>query len=167
MSLALFDLDNTLLNGDSDYLWGEYLIQIGVLDEAAHRRRNDDYMRQYEQNTLDVEEFLAFQLAPIASHPRATVEGWREGFVEQIIRPRVGQAALDLVDEHRRQGHELAIVTATNRFITEPIAPLFGIATLIAIELEERDGQYTGRSAGIPSSGPGKVDRVLEHFEEH
>ena len=164
MQLALFDLDNTLLDGDSDYLWGEYLADLGVVDAVEHRRKNEAYYAQYQANTLDVDEFLAYQLAPLAQHPREQLEHWRAAFIADRIEPNISDRARQLVDGHRSAGCGLCIVTATNRFITEPIADLFQVDALIAIELEEVGGDYTGRATGIPSSGQGKVHRVKEHY---
>lgn len=164
MQLALFDLDNTLLDGDSDYLWGKFMVQAGMVNAEDFKARNEEYFRQYQANTLNVDEYLEFQLEVLTRHCRERLYRWRSIFVQKWIEPRVSPASLKLVDKHRRAGHELAIVTATNRFITEPIAPLFGIDTLIAIEVEEQNGQFTGRPTGVPSSGKGKVIRLKELF---
>ena len=164
MQLALFDLDNTLLDGDSDYLWGEFMVQAGMVNAEDFKARNEEYFRQYQANTLDIDEYLAFQLDVLTRHPRERLYRWRSAFIEEWIEPRIGATSRKLVARHRRAGHRLAIVTATNRFITEPIAPLFGIDTLIAIELEEENGEFTGRPTGVPSSGEGKVPRIKEFF---
>lgn len=158
MRLALFDLDNTLLQGDSDLLWGELLARSGAMDVERTRA----YHVQYHAGTLDIDEFLRFQLEPLAREPRARLERWREEFVATLVRPRLSHAARALVERHRAQGHELAIVTATNRFITEPIARELGIEHLVATEPEERDGRFTGEVASVPCFRAGKIARVAE-----
>lgn len=157
---AIFDLDDTLLNGDSDYLWGEFLCEIGALDGAEHRRQNEEFLADYHAGTLDYEAFAAFQLGPLARFPPDTLHRWREQFLERVIAPRVLPAAAELIGRHRDHGHRCVIATATNRFITGPIAELLQIRELIATEVETIDGRYTGRMAGIPCSGAGKLEHV-------
>ena len=160
MELAVFDLDNTLIAGDSDYLWGEYLVEIGAVDAESHRIENRRFLEEYEEGRLDIMEFLAFQLRPLSAHPPSRLRAWRQEFVEQSIRPIVLPQALDLVDRHRRQNHTLIILTATNRFITEPIADIFGVKHLVATEPEYKNGRYTGGVAGLPCFGAHKVQRL-------
>ena len=160
MPVALFDLDNTLLGGDSDYLWGEYLVSIGAVDEATHRRENERFFADYQQGVLDVRAFLTFQLRPLAENDMATLLEWREQFVSDWIAPLVLEKGRALVADHRRRNHRVAIVTSTNAFITRPIAELFGIADLLATEPERRGDRYTGAYLGEPCSGAGKVRRV-------
>ena len=160
VTLAIFDLDNTLLRGDSDYQWGQFLIAKGAVDAERVAAEHDRYYAQYLEGTLDIQEFLAFQLRPLAEHDRATLEAWREEFVRDFIRPLVTDEARALVADHRRRGHRPLIITATNRFITAPIAALFGIADLLATEPETRDGRFTGRVAGVPCYREGKVARL-------
>lgn len=162
MSLALFDLDDTLLGGDSDYLWGEFLADVGAVDKEAHRRENARYLAQYQAGDLDVAEFLAFQLAPLADNDVDDLLAWRERYVRERIAPLVLSRARELVEEHRRRQHSLAIVTSTNAFITRPIADLFGIEHLLATEPEFDGRRYTGRCVGTPCSGEGKVQWVEE-----
>jgi HAD superfamily hydrolase (TIGR01490 family) len=160
MELALFDLDNTLLAGDSDYEWAQFLIDRGVLDRATYEAENDRFFAQYQAGTLDIREFLAFQLAPLAHHPRAELDAWHAEFMAAKIRPMIGAAARDLVARHLAAGHLCAIVTATNSFVTAPIAREFGVPHLIATEPEARDGGYTGGVAGVPAFREGKVERL-------
>ncbi len=160
MTLAIFDLDNTLLRGDSDHAWGEFLVSKDVVDGETYRTANDRYYAQYVAGTLDIHEFLAFSLQPLARHDRATLDTWHREFMEARVRPMITPAAHALVEDHRARGHTLVIITATNRFVTAPIATEFGIPHLIATEPEERDGRYTGRVAGIPSYRDGKVTRL-------
>ena len=168
MSLAIFDLDNTLLRGDSDHVWGEFLIEQGAVDRAHFASENNRYYAAYLAGTLDIHEFLEqHQLRPLAAHDRATLERWRSEFVRTRILPLIAPAARALVEKHRDQGHTLLIITATNRFITAPIAAEFGIAHLIATELEERDGRFTGKVSGVPSYREGKVTRLREWLGVH
>jgi HAD superfamily hydrolase (TIGR01490 family) len=162
VELVLFDLDNTLLAGDSDYAWAQFLIEQGVLDRAQYEVRNDEFFLQYKAGTLDIHEFLTFQLAPLAAHPRAQLDRWHAEFMRQKIRPMIGAAAHALVERHRGPDNLCAIVTATNSFVTAPIAREFGVPHLIATEPEERDGRFTGGVAGLPCFQSGKVTRVVE-----
>ncbi len=167
MPLAIFDLDNTLLSGDSDYLWGQYLAGLGVVDGEAYEQANQRFYEDYKQGRLDIMAFLAFSLRPLADNDPAELARWRADFIEQRIRPLIGQPALDLVAHHREAGDTLLIITATNRFVTEPIAALFGIPHLIATEPEQIDGRYTGRVAGTPSFREGKVERLRHWLQMH
>lgn len=158
--MALFDLDNTLLGGDSDYLWGEFLATVGVVDEDMHRRENARFLAAYRAGTLDIDAFLAFQLKPLAENALEDLLALRERFVREWIAPLVLDRARALVEEHRRKDHWLAIVTSTNAFITRPIADLFGIVHLLATEPEFDGIRYTGAYVGVPCSGEGKVHWV-------
>jgi HAD superfamily hydrolase (TIGR01490 family) len=162
MHLALFDLDHTLLPIDSDYEWSRFLVRIGVLDGEAYERENDRFYREYQAGTLDIAEFLRFQLAPLAAHPRATLDAWHRRFMAEVIEPRILPAARALVERHRAQGDLLALVTATNAFVTAPIARAFGIEHLVATGIEDRDGEFTGRPQGTPSFREGKIVRTEE-----
>jgi len=166
VDIALFDLDNTLIGGDSDHLWGEYLARVGAVPAAAHRRANDRFLRQYQAGRLDPEEFLRFQLAPLAAHPPHRLEAWRARYLSEWIEPLVLPAALRLLARHRRRGHRLVVITSTNAFITAPIARRLGVDTLLATEPERRGDRYTGRVAGTPCFGPGKVIRFREWLRE-
>jgi HAD superfamily hydrolase (TIGR01490 family) len=158
--LALFDLDNTLLAGDSDYEWAQFLIDRGVLDRDLHEEKNRWFYEQYKAGTLDIFEFLEFQLAPLAGQPRALLDQWHADFMRERIEPLITPAAAALVKHHRDAGHTCVIVTATNEFVTAPIARLFGVEHLIATELEQRDGVFSGRPAGTPAFREGKVTRL-------
>jgi HAD superfamily hydrolase (TIGR01490 family) len=159
MHLALFDLDNTLLAGDSDFEWAQFLIERGVLDREVYEARNVEFYEQYKAGTLDIHEFLDFQLKPLARHDRAVLDAWHREFMARKIIPIITDSARDLVRRHT--GDLCAIVTATNSFVTAPIARAFGIEHLIATEPEEKEGQFTGRVRGTPSFREGKVERVL------
>ena len=160
MELALFDLDNTLLSGDSDYEWAQFLIERGVLDRSRYEAQNDEFFRKYQAGTLDIHEFLDFQLAPLARHPRAQLDAWHAAFMDAKVRPMIGRRARELVAKHRDTGALCAIVTATNSFVTAPIAREFGVAHLVATEPEIRGGSFTGKVAGIPCFRDGKVTRL-------
>jgi len=160
MDLVLFDLDNTLLGGDSDYEWAQFLIERGVLDRTVYEARNDEFFAQYKAGTLDILEFLDFQLAPLARYPRAQLDAWHATFMDAKIRPMIGAPARDLVAAHLTAGALCAVVTATNSFVTAPIAREFGVPHLIATEPETRDGAFTGRPAGVPCFREGKVTRL-------
>jgi HAD superfamily hydrolase (TIGR01490 family) len=163
MNLALFDLDHTLLPIDSDYEWSQFLVRIGVLERETYERENDRYLRQYQDGTLDIAEFLRFQLAPLAAHPRATLDAWHRRFMAEVIAPRMLPQARELVGRHAAQGDLIALVTATNAFVTAPIARAFGIGHLVATGIEVGpDGQYTGRPEGTPSFREGKIVRTTE-----
>lgn len=161
-TLALFDLDYTLLPIDSDYEWARFLIRLGVVDGAEYERRNDLFFEQYHAGTLDIHEFLAFQLAPLAAHPRSQLDAWHRQFMDEVIAPAIRPSARALVDRHRSSGDLCAIVTATNEFVTAPIARAFGVEHLIATGIEQLDDRYTGRPRGTPSFREGKVRRTDE-----
>ena len=156
--LALFDLDNTLLEGDSDFEWAQFLIEQGVLDREVYEARNQAFYDQYKAGTLDIHAFLDFQLKPLSRHPRAQLESWHKEFMDRKIRPIVRDKALALVRRHRAD--LCVVITATNRFVTAPIVREFGIEHLIATEPEEADGEFTGGVAGIPCFREGKVARL-------
>jgi HAD superfamily hydrolase (TIGR01490 family) len=162
MELVLFDLDYTLLSGDSDYEWAQFLIDQGVLERETFEAKNDHYLAQYKAGRLDIHEFLYFQLAPLARHPREQLDAWHREFMRVKILPIVRDKGRELVARHLRQGDLCAIVTATNVFITAPIAREFGVEHLLATELEIRDGAFTGKPAGTPCFRAGKVTRLAE-----
>jgi HAD superfamily hydrolase (TIGR01490 family) len=165
MGLAIFDLDNTLLGGDSDYLWGQFLVEQGLVDGAFYERENQRFYDQYRAGTLDIHEFLAFMLRPLAENPLAALLAWRERFMKEKIQSILLPKAAELLDRHRAAGDTLLIITATNRFITEPIAELLDVPHLLATEPEFIDGRYTGRSSGIPCFQRGKVERLSEWLD--
>lgn len=158
--LALFDLDHTLLPIDSDYEWARFLARVGAIDAEEHTRRNDQYLQQYQAGTLNIFEFLEFQLAPLAAHPREQLDRWHRQYMDEVILPAIQPAARDLVNRHLANGDLCALVTATNEFVTAPIAAEFGLAHLVATTVETVNGAYTGRPAGTPSFREGKVTRT-------
>ena len=162
MRLALFDLDNTLLPLDSDYEWGCFLERIGAVDAEFHRSENERFYHQYVAGTLDIQEWLAFQLAPLAAHSCDRLGEWHDRFMQEVILPAIRPQARALLARHRDQGDLCAIITATNEFVTGPIARELGVEHLIATRVECQDGRYTGRSVGTPTFREGKVVRTDE-----
>lgn len=165
MNLALFDLDNTLLAGDSDFEWAQFLIDRGVLDRTTYEARNQAFYDQYKAGTLDIREFLDFQLKPLSRYPRPVLDAWHAEYMKQRILPMIRDSARALVDKHR--GELRVIITATNSFVTAPIARAFGIEHLIATEPEVRDGVFTGGFSGTPCFREGKVERLESWLAEH
>jgi HAD superfamily hydrolase (TIGR01490 family) len=162
MRLALFDLDNTLIAGDSDFEWAQFLIEQGVLDREVYEARNVEFYQQYKRGTLDIHEFLDFQLKPLSRHPRSQLDAWHLEFMRHRIRPILLPRARELVARHQGQGDLCAIITATNSFVTAPIAREFGVAHLLATEPDQAGGEFTGAVAGIPCFREGKVLRLEE-----
>ena len=158
MNLALFDLDNTLLAGDSDFEWAQFLIEEGVLDREVYEARNQHFYDQYKAGTLDIREFLDFQLKPLARHTRDVLDAWHAQFMAKKIMPIIRDSARELVSRHANDARVL--ITATNSFVTAPIAREFGIETLIATDPEQREGQFTGGVTGVPCFREGKVRRL-------
>lgn len=163
MNLCLFDLDHTLLPIDSDHAWGEFLIAIGWVDAEAHRRANDGFYADYQRGQLDMNAYVRFTTGPLREHGVEEGEAVRQRYIDEVIRPAVRPAAVELVEKHRAMGDRLALVTATHEFVTEPIARLFGIDTLIATKLVRGPGRtITGSIDGVPNYREGKVTRVTE-----
>ena len=162
MSLALFDLDNTLLAGDSDHAWGQFLAAAGIVDGETYRRENDRYYAQYQAGTLDIHEYLNFALEPLTRFDMPRLNAMHREFMQAHILPMIAPKARALLDKHRARGDRLVIITSTNRFVTEPIAQALGVPDLLATEPEQRDGRYTGAVAGVPCFREGKVTRLKE-----
>ena len=160
MNLALFDLDNTILAGDSDYNWSRFLIQEGYLDGAIHAEKNEKFYADYKAGTLDIYAFVEFQFKPLARNPRSILNQLLKKYVEEVIKPMITERAYALVRKHREEGDLLIVITATNSFITKPIAALFGIENLIGTDPEEKEGEFTGKVSGLPSFKEGKVTRL-------
>jgi HAD superfamily hydrolase (TIGR01490 family) len=160
--LTLFDLDNTLIAGDSDYGWAQFLIEAGVVDAERYERRNAGFFADYKAGRLDIHAFLEFQLRPLAEHDPSRLLAWRERFIAEKIVPMLLPEAKTVVDERLAAGDLVAVVTATNSFITRPIAGLYGISHLVATEPETIDGRFTGRTTGEPCFRAGKLSRVKD-----
>jgi HAD superfamily hydrolase (TIGR01490 family) len=165
MQLALFDLDNTLLTGDSDFEWTQYLVDKGILDRESYEKRNDEFYEQYKAGTLQILEFLDFQLHSLASNSRADLERWHAEFMTARILPLLGDAARNLVRRHQQDGDLCALVTATNSFVTGAICRELGIAHLIATIPAQQNGEFTGKPRGTPAFREGKIIRVEEWLE--
>jgi HAD superfamily hydrolase (TIGR01490 family) len=166
MRLAIFDLDHTLLAGDSDHLWGEFMIGQGLVERDGHRRQNDKFYEDYKAGTLDIAAYTRFALEPLVRLGQQKLLPLRERFVATCIEPIVAPAAPALLERHRIEGDELLIITATNRFVTEPIAQLLGVDELLATDPEQVDGRYTGAITGTPCYREGKVRRLEQWLRE-
>jgi HAD superfamily hydrolase (TIGR01490 family) len=165
LNLALFDLDNTLLAGDSDFQWGQFLIEEGLLQRETHETRNIEFYEDYKAGRLDIYAFLEFQLKPLSSHPRATLDALHKRYMERKVKPMMTDKAKALVQKHKAQGDLLMIITATNSYVTKPIAEAFGVEHLIGTVPEEINGEFTGKVSGLPSFQQGKVTRLNQWLE--
>jgi len=160
MTLAIFDLDNTLIGGDSDNLWGQYLVDRNLVDAAGFGEQNNQFYEDYKTGSLNIDAYLRFALSPLKGQPIAVLRDWHQDFMQSVIEPIMLPKAAALIARHKDQGHTLLIITATNVFITRPIADALGIDNLLACEAEMIDGLYTGEPAGVPSYREGKVTRL-------
>lgn len=165
-NLTLFDLDHTLLPLDSDYEWGQFMSRIGAVDPVEFERRNGEFYAQYQAGTLDPVAYLEFAFGTLAKFPRHQLDAWHRQFMDEVIRPALRPSALELVRRHQDAGDLVAIITATNRFVTKPIADAFGVPHLIAAEPEVDDkGDITGAFRGTPPYGAGKVVNMRKWLE--
>lgn len=160
MALILFDLDDTLIAGDSDYSWGEFLTTKKIVDSAHFKRENDRFYRDYQLGKLDILAYLKFSLAPLALLSKTDLETLHREFMQEVIEPMWLPKADILLKEHRQKEDTLMVITSTNRFIVEPICKKLGIENLIATELEERNDRFTGQVSGTPSFQEGKIVRL-------
>jgi len=167
VTLAIFDLDNTLLRGDSDYEWGRFLVSQGVVDSEVYERENQRFYDDYKAGRLDIYGFLKFALKPLADNPLEQLHDWHRQFMQDQGLKMITPGARALVDKHRQQGDTLLVITATNRFVTEPIVREFGIDNLLATEPELVNGRYTGEVAGTPCFQQGKVERLHQWLQQH
>lgn len=167
MALAIFDLDNTLLGGDSDLSWGEFLCQHNYVDAQEYDRLNNLFYQQYEAGEMDIAAFLRFALAPLAANDVATLNRWHQQFMQERVLPMMLPKAAALLEKHRQQGDFLLIITATNRFVTQPIADLLAVDFMLATEPALHDGRYTGEVAGVPCYQAGKVTRLQDWLAQH
>lgn len=167
MNLAIFDLDNTLIAGDSDHSWGEFLVHKQLVDADHYRNQNDRFYRDYQAGTLDIGAYLRFSLAPLTEHSRERLDELQHEFMQNWIEPLLLGRAQQLLDLHREKGDYLLIITATNRFITGPIAERLGVDDILATDPECIDGRFTGEVAGTACFREGKVTRLQEWLREH
>lgn len=165
MALAIFDLDNTLIGGDSDYLWGQFVCEAGIVDAAEFSAENDRFYEDYKSGQLDILAYLRFALGPLKGQPRETLDAWHREFMARKIEPIMLPKAERLIANHRDRRDDLLIITATNYFITRPIATALGVDELVASEGEIVDGLYTGEPSGTPSYHEGKITRLYEWLE--
>nr|WP_256354925.1 HAD family hydrolase [Pseudomonas sp. sia0905] len=165
--MALFDLDNTLLGGDSDHAWGDWLCERGILDGATYKARNDAFYQDYLAGRLNITDYLNFTLDIFGRTEMAQLDAWHREFMAECIEPIILPKALELLDKHRAAGDKLVIITATNRFVTAPIAARLGVDTLLATECEMVDGRYTGRTTDVPCFKEGKVTRLNRWMQEN
>ncbi|MCB1675791.1 MAG: HAD family hydrolase [Halioglobus sp.] len=162
MTLAIFDLDNTLIGGDSDNLWGQFVCERGLVPGVDFAARNEQFFADYQAGTLVIDDYLRFALSSLAGRSREELDAWHRQFMASKIEPIMLPAARALIADHRGRGHQLLIITATNEFITRPIATALGVSELIACEAEIVDGRYTGEPRGVPSYHQGKVTRLRQ-----
>lgn len=167
MALAIFDLDNTLLGGDSDYSWGQFLCRKGLVDAEEYTRTNQKFYHDYENGVLDIQAFLEFALKSLSENNLATLDALHREFMQDVIEPMILPEGEALLQEHRERGDYLMIITATNTFVTRPIAERLGVDHLIGTDPEFIDGRYTGRVAGIPSFQEGKVQRLQQWMQDN
>tara|TARA_Y100001935_G_scaffold184714_1_gene153334 strand:- start:38060 stop:38716 length:657 start_codon:yes stop_codon:yes gene_type:complete len=167
MALAIFDLDNTLIDGDSDYLWGIYLSRLGMVDGKKYEAANEKFYDQYNNGQLDIDEFLKFSTQPLVKNNMDDLLSWRNDFIEKEIKKRIFNEAKEIIADHKANGDTLLVITATNTFITRPIVDLFSIDHLIGIELEIVNKKFTGKVMSIPSFKEGKVKRLNQWLKEH
>lgn len=165
MRLAIFDLDNTLLAGDSDYSWGEFLVRKKIVDADSYHQANEQFYEEYKAGTLDIQNYLCFSLAPLAQYTLAKLAELHDEFMRTVIEPLMLPQAEALLKHHRAQGDYLLIITATNSFVTHPIAKRLGVDDILASDAEFVDGRYTGRGIGTPCFQSGKVTRLKEWME--
>lgn len=167
MALAIFDLDNTLITGDSDFLWGQFLVDRHIVDAKQYEEKNKQFFEAYEQGVLDIDRYLKFSLKPLTQHPVEQLYAWRSRFIETIIRPLIAPGARDLLNKHRSEGDTLLIISATHLFITQPIAELLDVPNILATEAEFKAGKYTGNYIGIPTYQQGKVNALKLWLKNH
>lgn len=167
MALAIFDLDHTLIAGDSDHAWGEYLVANELVNADFYAQKNDYFYQQYQLGKLDINEYLEFALQPLAKQDMATLQTWHADFMRSKIHPMLQTKAKALLQKHRDQGDTLLIITSTNTFIAGPICELHGVHDYIGSEPEIRDGRYTGKLAGTPCYRDGKITRLNEWLAQH
>jgi HAD superfamily hydrolase (TIGR01490 family) len=165
MPLALFDLDNTLLAGDSDYLWGCFLVDKGLVDGQLYEQANERFYQDYAAGNLDIHEYLNFALEPLANSDPALLRSLHDEFMEKYIEPIMTHSGREEIARHIQQGDHTVIITATNSFVTAPIARAFGVSDLIATEPEIIDGRYTGGVDGVPCFQQGKIERLRTWLE--
>ncbi len=160
MALAIFDLDKTLIGGDSDFLWGEFMSEIGAVDPNTYQVKNQYFFDEYAKGRLDINEYLEFCLEPLSQNSMTTLNAWHQDFMQQKIQSIILPKAQAVVDKHKSQGDRVLVITATNRFVTAPIVAQYGIDDLLATEPEIKNGRYTGQVKGAPCFQKGKIEHL-------
>ncbi|ABL02009.1 HAD-superfamily subfamily IB hydrolase, TIGR01490 [Candidatus Ruthia magnifica str. Cm (Calyptogena magnifica)] len=166
MALAIFDLDKTLIKGDSDFLWGEFLSEIGAVDAGTYQSKNQYFIDQYVLGKLDINEYLEFCLMPLSQHSIQILNQWHQQFMSQKIEQILLPKAQVVVDAHKTKGDIVIVITATNRFVAEPIVARYGIEHLLATNPEIKEGQYTGKIEGEPCFQSGKINHLNKWLKE-
>ncbi|NVK73968.1 MAG: HAD family hydrolase [Oceanospirillaceae bacterium] len=166
MTLAIFDLDGTLLNGDSDYTWGQFLVEKGLVDSQVYKQANDKFFEEYQAGTLDIHEYLAFSLEPLTKFSKEELTELHNTFMQEKVQPMMQEKANALLKQHKDQGHFLLMITATNQFVTGPIGDALGMDHIIAPVPEMINDHYTGKIVGVPSFQAGKVTRLNDWLAE-
>ncbi len=166
MALAIFDLDKTLINGDSDFLWGEFMSEIGAVDSNTYQVKNQYFFDQYALGKLDINEYLEFCLEPLSQNSITTLNDWHKRFMREKIEPIILPKAQAVVDKHRKNGDTLLVITATNSFVTSPIVARYGIDNLLATNPEMKNGNYTGRVEGEPCFQSGKINHLHKWLDK-
>ncbi|MBT6021921.1 MAG: HAD family hydrolase [Candidatus Thioglobus sp.] len=166
MALAIFDLDKTLINGDSDFLWGEFMSEIGAVDEKTYQVKNQYFFDQYALGKLNINEYLEFCLEPLSQNNRTTLDGWHQRFMQEKIEKILLPKAQQVVNQHKAKGDTVLVITATNSFVTAPIVERYGIDNLLATNPEVKQGQFTGKVEGEPCFQQGKITHLNKWLEK-
>jgi HAD superfamily hydrolase (TIGR01490 family) len=166
MALAIFDLDKTLIGGDSDFLWGEFLSEIGAVDTQNYQLKNQHFFNQYALGKLDINEYLEFCLKPLSQHSKKTLDNWHQRFMREKIEPILLPKAQEIVNQHKAKGDTLLVITATNFFVTSPIVKRYGIENLLATNPEMKNGQFTGKVVGEPCFQTGKITHLNRWLQQ-
>ena len=167
MSLAIFDLDNTLIGGDSDFLWGEFIGEEGIVDANTYRKKNEYFYQQYDLGALDIYAWLEFCLEPLTRYSMTELKELHHRFMIQKIEPILLDKAQNCINRHKERGDTVLVITASTSFVTEPIVKKYGINHLLATEPEIKEGRYTGGISGIPCFQSGKIDKLLPWLQEN
>jgi len=167
MSLAIFDLDNTLIGGDSDFLWGEFIGEEGIVDANAYRKKNEYFYQQYDLGTLDIYAWLEFCLEPLTRYSMTELQELHHRFMIQKIEPILLDKAQNCINQHKERGDTVLVMTASTSFVTAPIVKKYGINHLLATEPEIKEGRYTGGVSGIPCFQAGKIDKLMPWLQKN
>ena len=167
MSLAIFDLDNTLIGGDSDFLWGEFIGEEGIVDANAYRKKNEYFYQQYDLGTLDIYAWLEFCLEPLTRYSMTELQELHHRFMIQKIEPILLDKAQNCINRHKERGDTVLVITASTSFVTAPIVKKYGVNHLLATEPEIKEGRYTGGVSGMPCFQSGKIDKLMPWLQKN